>query len=217
MHFAIVGAGPAGAALGYLLARAGGRVTLLERQTDFAREFRGEVLMPSGLDAIAQMGLGAALDALPQSSVSAGRALPGRAAAVRAAARDRRSARGVAARAARDARARGGEVARLLARARLHRARPARPRRCRRGRARRLAERAARGRGRLGDRRRRARLGHAQAFGARLRSRRLRPSTWSGVGSRFRPISRSRSASICRRDTSRSRCPLPTGGSRSAG
>ena len=72
MHFAIVGAGPAGAALGYLLARAGGRVTLLERQTDFAREFRGEVLMPSGLDAIAQMGLGAALDALPQSRVTHG-------------------------------------------------------------------------------------------------------------------------------------------------
>ena len=70
MHFAIVGAGPAGAALGYLLARAGGEVTLLERQTDFAREFRGEVLMPSGLDAIAQMGLGAALDALPQRTVA---------------------------------------------------------------------------------------------------------------------------------------------------
>jgi 2-polyprenyl-6-methoxyphenol hydroxylase-like FAD-dependent oxidoreductase len=70
VHFAIVGAGPAGAALGFLLARAGGRVTLLERQTDFAREFRGEVLMPSGLDAIRQIGLGAALDALPQSSIS---------------------------------------------------------------------------------------------------------------------------------------------------
>ncbi|HKA14238.1 MAG TPA: FAD-dependent monooxygenase [Myxococcota bacterium] len=38
MHFAIVGAGPAGAAPGYLLSRASGEVTLLERQTDFARE-----------------------------------------------------------------------------------------------------------------------------------------------------------------------------------
>ena len=66
MHFAVLGAGPAGASLAYLLARAGAQVTLLERQTDFAREFRGEVLMPSGLDAIRQMGLGAALDALPQ-------------------------------------------------------------------------------------------------------------------------------------------------------
>jgi 2-polyprenyl-6-methoxyphenol hydroxylase-like FAD-dependent oxidoreductase len=72
VHFAIVGAGPAGAALGYLLARAGGQVTLLERQTDFAREFRGEVLMPSGLDAIAQMGLGAALAALPQIRIARG-------------------------------------------------------------------------------------------------------------------------------------------------
>jgi 2-polyprenyl-6-methoxyphenol hydroxylase-like FAD-dependent oxidoreductase len=66
MHFVVLGAGPAGASLAYLLARAGARVTLLERQTDFAREFRGEVLMPSGLDAIRQMGLGDALDALPQ-------------------------------------------------------------------------------------------------------------------------------------------------------
>lgn len=72
MHFAIVGAGPAGAALAYLLARAGGRVTLLERQTDFAREFRGEVLMPSGLDALAQMGLGEALAALPQVRITRG-------------------------------------------------------------------------------------------------------------------------------------------------
>jgi len=39
---AFVGAGPAGAALAYLLARRGIDVTLLERQTDFAREFRGE-------------------------------------------------------------------------------------------------------------------------------------------------------------------------------
>jgi 2-polyprenyl-6-methoxyphenol hydroxylase-like FAD-dependent oxidoreductase len=66
---AIVGAGPAGAALAYLLARRGVPVVLLERQTDFAREFRGEGLMPSGVDALRQMGLGSALDALPQSRV----------------------------------------------------------------------------------------------------------------------------------------------------
>ena len=47
----IVGAGPAGAALAYLLARRDIEVTLLERQTDFAREFRGEGLQPSGIDA----------------------------------------------------------------------------------------------------------------------------------------------------------------------
>jgi 2-polyprenyl-6-methoxyphenol hydroxylase-like FAD-dependent oxidoreductase len=61
----IVGAGPAGATLAFLLARRGIGVTLLERQTDFAREFRGEVLMPSGIDALTQAGLGAQLDALP--------------------------------------------------------------------------------------------------------------------------------------------------------
>ncbi|TMB41576.1 MAG: FAD-dependent oxidoreductase, partial [Deltaproteobacteria bacterium] len=55
----VVGAGPAGAALAYLLARRGIAVTLLERHTDFAREFRGEALMPSGVDAFVQMGLGA--------------------------------------------------------------------------------------------------------------------------------------------------------------
>jgi 2-polyprenyl-6-methoxyphenol hydroxylase-like FAD-dependent oxidoreductase len=69
-HVVIVGAGPAGAALGYLLARRGVRVSQLERQTDFAREFRGEVLMPSGIDAIRQMGLGEALDELPHSELS---------------------------------------------------------------------------------------------------------------------------------------------------
>jgi 2-polyprenyl-6-methoxyphenol hydroxylase-like FAD-dependent oxidoreductase len=67
MHAVVVGAGPAGASLAYLLAQRGIRVTLLERQTDFAREFRGEGLMPSGVDALLQMGLGAQLDALPQS------------------------------------------------------------------------------------------------------------------------------------------------------
>ena len=64
-HVVIVGAGPAGASLGYLLARRGIEVTLLERRRDFAREFRGEVLMPSGIAALEQMGLHAQLAALP--------------------------------------------------------------------------------------------------------------------------------------------------------
>lgn len=71
-HVIIVGWGPAGAALGYLLARRGIAVTVLERQTDFDREFRGEALMPSGIDAFAQMGLAAELDALPHQVVSVG-------------------------------------------------------------------------------------------------------------------------------------------------
>jgi 2-polyprenyl-6-methoxyphenol hydroxylase-like FAD-dependent oxidoreductase len=66
---AIVGAGPAGAALALLLARRGVAVVLAERQTDFEREFRGEGLLPGGVDALQQMGLGPQLDALPQSEV----------------------------------------------------------------------------------------------------------------------------------------------------
>jgi 2-polyprenyl-6-methoxyphenol hydroxylase-like FAD-dependent oxidoreductase len=68
-HVVIVGAGPAGAALAYLLARRGTRITLLERQVDFEREFRGEVLMPTGIDIFAQMGLGKALDTAPHQCV----------------------------------------------------------------------------------------------------------------------------------------------------
>src|SRR5207237_643887 len=70
-HVVIAGAGPAGASLAYLLARRGLGVTLLERQTDFAREFRGEGLMPSGAEALGAMGLGPALDALPQTQIEA--------------------------------------------------------------------------------------------------------------------------------------------------
>jgi 2-polyprenyl-6-methoxyphenol hydroxylase-like FAD-dependent oxidoreductase len=61
----VIGAGPAGAALAWLLADRGVAVTLVERQRDFAREFRGEVLMPSGVEALEQMGLGAVLRAAP--------------------------------------------------------------------------------------------------------------------------------------------------------
>jgi 2-polyprenyl-6-methoxyphenol hydroxylase-like FAD-dependent oxidoreductase len=67
----IVGAGPAGAALAYLLARRGIDTTLLERHSDFEREFRGEVLMPSGLDALAQMGLADDVARLPRSDLRA--------------------------------------------------------------------------------------------------------------------------------------------------
>lgn len=67
-HVVIVGAGPAGASLAFLLARRGIEVTLVERRRDFAREFRGEVLTPSGVEAFAQMGLRSALSELPCSS-----------------------------------------------------------------------------------------------------------------------------------------------------
>jgi 2-polyprenyl-6-methoxyphenol hydroxylase-like FAD-dependent oxidoreductase len=66
----IVGGGPAGAALSYLLARNGIRVVLLERHADFSREFRGEGLQPSGIDCLAQMGLADALAKVPQTRLA---------------------------------------------------------------------------------------------------------------------------------------------------
>ena len=62
----VVGAGPAGASLALLLARAGVAVTLVEASTSLTRQFRGEALMPSGLEALAAMGLTPLLAALPQ-------------------------------------------------------------------------------------------------------------------------------------------------------
>jgi 2-polyprenyl-6-methoxyphenol hydroxylase-like FAD-dependent oxidoreductase len=61
----IVGAGPAGMALAYLLARRGVGVTVLEAHQDFARSFRGEGLQRSGIDAFRQMGLGEQFDRVP--------------------------------------------------------------------------------------------------------------------------------------------------------
>lgn len=65
----IVGAGPTGAALAYLLARQGLEVTLIEAAPDFERLFRGEGLMPSGLDALLQMGLQSLLAEIPTQTV----------------------------------------------------------------------------------------------------------------------------------------------------
>jgi 2-polyprenyl-6-methoxyphenol hydroxylase-like FAD-dependent oxidoreductase len=65
----IIGAGPTGAALSFLLARRGVQVVLVEREPTFDRIFRGEALMPSGIDAIRQMGLMTELDGLPHVTV----------------------------------------------------------------------------------------------------------------------------------------------------
>src|SRR5882762_6642260 len=65
----IVGAGPAGMALAYLLARRGVGVTVLETHHDFARAFRGETLQKSGIDAFRQMGLGEQFDRLPHTEM----------------------------------------------------------------------------------------------------------------------------------------------------
>ncbi|KPQ33947.1 MAG: FAD-dependent oxidoreductase [Phormidesmis priestleyi Ana] len=61
----IVGSGPAGAATALLLAQRGIRVTLLEKETAFERVFRGEGLMPAGLDALYQMGLKETFESIP--------------------------------------------------------------------------------------------------------------------------------------------------------
>lgn len=66
----IVGAGPAGAALAYLLARRGVEVTLLERHSGFERTFRGDGLQPSGIDAFDQMGLGDQFRQLPRAIIN---------------------------------------------------------------------------------------------------------------------------------------------------
>ncbi len=65
----VVGAGPAGASLAYLLASRGIETTLVERRRDFSREFRGEILMPSGHDALNQMGLSQALTGAPHHAI----------------------------------------------------------------------------------------------------------------------------------------------------
>jgi 2-polyprenyl-6-methoxyphenol hydroxylase-like FAD-dependent oxidoreductase len=65
----IVGAGPAGMCLAYLLARRGIEVTVLESHPDFSRAFRGEGLQRSGIDAFRQMGLGEQFDRIPHVEV----------------------------------------------------------------------------------------------------------------------------------------------------
>jgi len=53
----IAGGGPAGVMLGYLLARAGVDVVVLEKHADFFRDFRGDTVHPSTLEVMAELGL----------------------------------------------------------------------------------------------------------------------------------------------------------------
>ena len=53
----IAGGGPAGMMLGFLLARAGVRVVVLEKHRDFLRDFRGDTVHPSTLELIHELGL----------------------------------------------------------------------------------------------------------------------------------------------------------------
>ena len=68
---AIAGCGPAGAILGFLLARAGIDVVVLEKHNDFLRDFRGDTIHPSTLELLDQLGLADEFLALPHSKVSA--------------------------------------------------------------------------------------------------------------------------------------------------
>src|SRR5258706_2370384 len=53
----IAGGGPAGMMLGFLLARAGVEVLVLEKHADFLRDFRGYTIHPSTLELMHELGL----------------------------------------------------------------------------------------------------------------------------------------------------------------
>jgi len=53
----IAGGGPAGVMAGYILARAGIDVVVLEKHADFLRDFRGDTVHPSTLQALYELGL----------------------------------------------------------------------------------------------------------------------------------------------------------------
>ncbi|WP_027350693.1 FAD-dependent oxidoreductase [Halotalea alkalilenta] len=63
----IAGAGPAGLMLGLLLARAGVAVTVVEKHSDFLRDFRGDTVHPSTLEVLHELGLLEGLLALPHT------------------------------------------------------------------------------------------------------------------------------------------------------
>jgi 2-polyprenyl-6-methoxyphenol hydroxylase-like FAD-dependent oxidoreductase len=67
---AIAGGGPAGMVLGFLLARAGIEVAVLEKHADFLRDFRGDTIHPSTLDIVWELGLLDAFLALPHSEIT---------------------------------------------------------------------------------------------------------------------------------------------------
>jgi 2-polyprenyl-6-methoxyphenol hydroxylase-like FAD-dependent oxidoreductase len=76
-HCCIVGGGPAGMMLGFLLARAGVSVVVLEKHADFLRDFRGDTVHPSTLELMHELGLLDAFLKLPHQKVGAITALVG--------------------------------------------------------------------------------------------------------------------------------------------
>ena len=70
----IVGGGPAGMVLGYLLARAGIEVQILEKHADFLHDFRGDTVHPSTLELMHELGVLEDLLKLPHQRVTRVRA-----------------------------------------------------------------------------------------------------------------------------------------------
>jgi 2-polyprenyl-6-methoxyphenol hydroxylase-like FAD-dependent oxidoreductase len=66
----IVGGGPCGMMLGFLLARAGVDVHVLEKHGDFLRDFRGDTIHPSTLELMSELSLLDALLALPHEKLT---------------------------------------------------------------------------------------------------------------------------------------------------
>src|SRR5918996_2381926 len=65
----VAGGGPAGVMLGYLLARAGVDVIVLEKHADFFRDFRGDTIHPSTLALFDELGLLSRFLELPYHAV----------------------------------------------------------------------------------------------------------------------------------------------------
>src|SRR5271170_5918364 len=66
----VVGGGPAGMMLGFLLTRAGVEVAVLEKHGDFLRDFRGDTVHPSTLNVMDELGLLDDFLKLPHSKIS---------------------------------------------------------------------------------------------------------------------------------------------------
>jgi 2-polyprenyl-6-methoxyphenol hydroxylase-like FAD-dependent oxidoreductase len=68
----IAGGGPAGVMAGFLLARAGVDVIVLEKHLDFFRDFRGDTIHPSTTEVLAELGLLDQFLALPHQEITYG-------------------------------------------------------------------------------------------------------------------------------------------------
>ncbi|MCW5822757.1 MAG: FAD-dependent oxidoreductase [Cyanobacteria bacterium TGS_CYA1] len=66
----VVGGGPAGLMAGYLLARAGVEVVVIEKHGDFFRDFRGDTVHPSTLELMHELGILDGFLKLPHQKVS---------------------------------------------------------------------------------------------------------------------------------------------------